>query len=500
MQDTYAKLSSAAVQNQAPITLQLWHGFTGREQEALEALAEEFNASAGMESRIQLVLTGFDSLPSAADAVFQAAREEAEKTDDLPRLPDLFFSLDDTAYLLDRMGWAVHMEEFLTEEQRGMFLDSVQAESCPGENGSMLLFPIGIDTDILLLNETSWSKFCRETETTREDGPAFTDMSLSTWEGVMEAANAYQNWASSDTTEVFHMDDTESGNESLEERFDISLLSEREKRVSFFCTDSWGRLLTAGYEGLGKHMFVSDLDGVRFSFDRSHVRSFWNFWSYGWMDGIFSQSPCKDAFGSGEAVACLTSTAQAISIAGELPSGAFRIGVQAVPAFSGGNPVTMQETLGLVLTKSSKEKQTAAQIFLQWMLSKEHIADIAVAGGRLPALKQATADSVLSEAFKRQGLSATEQMILKQAKKQLYSHIQLPLAVFDGGSSVIDTMDELLLSGGKTVQRNYLLHLADEEEAGMVRTEMTNDFAYEEWYLSFRDSVVDLVLIGRKAA
>ena len=48
-----------------------------------------------------------------------------------------------------------------------------------------------------------------------------------------------------------------------------------------------------------------------------------------------------------------------------------------------------------------------------------------------------------------------EQQILKQAKAQLYSHIQLPLAVFDGGSKVIDTMDRLLMEGGQAVQREY---------------------------------------------
>ena len=493
IEDAYVKLSSAAVQNQAPITLELWHGFTGQEQEVIETLAEEFNASAGVENRIQLYLTGYDNLSGLADAVFLAVQEEAEKTDDLSRLPDLFFSFDDTAYVLDRMGWAVHMEDFLSEEQRGMFLDSVQAEACPGENGSMVLFPVGIDTDILLVNESRWEDFCRGTSL---DGmPQFTDADLMTWEGVRNVAKAYKEWGSSGR----EVDPDEAS--SQPDAVSPSLPGFRSG--TFFCTDSWGRLMVAGYESLGGHMFDSGLDSIKFSFDRRRVRSFWNFWNNGWMDGAFAQVSCKDAFSSGKAVACLTSTTQARSISNRVISdnntaGWVQVSIRPAPSFSGGNPVTMQETLGLVLTKSSKEKQAAAQIFLQWLLDSR-LTDLAVATGRLPAVKSYTASGNLQESFRKMGLSSLEQDILNQAKEQLYSHIQLPLAVFDGGSRVIDTMDQFLLVGGKQVRQKFMeaLPTGDEQQ---IRDDMTNDFAYEDWYLSCRDTVVDLVLIRQKAA
>lgn len=536
IQDAYARLSAAAVQNQAPIELRLWHGFTGREQETLEALAEEFNASSGRENRIQLTLTGYESLPVLAEAVFQAAQEEAEKTDDLPRLPDLFFSLDDTAYLLDRMGWAVHMEEFLTEEQRGMFLDSVQAEACPGENGAMVLFPVGIDTDILLVNESRWQEFCEETVS--EEGEAiFSDRNLITWEGIGTAAKAYGTWALTPEEEGGAEEEPE---ENKAEEAAPPVLPGSEEFPAFFCTDSWGRLLVAGYESLGKHMFVSGPDSVQFSFERSKVRSFWSFWKNGWMDGAFAASSCQEAFASGKAIAYLTSTTQARSISNRAASqrdetqrgetsGAVRLSIRPAPGFSGGNPVTMQETLGLVLTKSSMEKQAAAQVFLQW-LTEEWMVDLAVATGRLPAMKRANTDSILEKAFQRQELTALEQQILKQAKAQLYSHIQLPLAVFDGGSKVIDTMDRLLMEGGQAAQEEYLALLyppaplepseaedgeAEEEKKDdedqekeappppdeeTIRTELNSDLSYEEWYISFRDSIVELVLIGRDKA
>ena len=251
--------------------------------------------------------------------------------------------------------------------------------------------------------------------------------------------------------------------------------------------------------------------------------------------GVFAASSCKEAFASGKAIACLTSTTQARSISNRVAfqkdgtSGVVQLSVYPAPGFSGGNPVTMQETLGLALTKSSKEKQAAAQVFLQW-LTEERTAELAVATGRLPAMKRANADSILEEAFREQGLTALEQQILRQAKSQLYSHIQLPLAVFDGGSKVIDTMDQLLMEGGQDAQGEYLELLyppappepaepedgeteeekkEDEEQEEdappppdeeTIRAELTNDLAYEEWYISFRDSIVELVLIGRDKA
>ena len=91
-------------------------------------------------------------------------------------------------------------------------------------------------------------------------------------------------------------------------------------------------------------------------------------------------------------------------------------------------------------------------------------------------------------------------------------------------------MDQLLMEGGQDAQGEYLELLyppappepaepedgeteeekkEDEEQEEdappppdeeTIRAELTNDLAYEEWYISFRDSIVELVLIGRDKA
>ena len=160
----------------------------------------------GEQQRISVQLTGYDGIQGVNDAVKDALQQEMEKTDDLVRLPDLFFAWDDTAYRLDQLNLAMHLDEFLSSEQQEAFLECVQAEMYPGDSDSMTLFPIGLDTTILMYRQDLWETFSSTlvSEDAQEQQPELTEEPadlerpaeslLSTWEGIGETALKYRQW------------------------------------------------------------------------------------------------------------------------------------------------------------------------------------------------------------------------------------------------------------------------------------------------------------------
>ena len=83
--DVYGQLSSIAVENRAPLTINLWHGFDDEDAAGLVQVTEEFNATVGQENHILVKLTGYESVDAVEAAVDKAIEEEETKTDDLRR-------------------------------------------------------------------------------------------------------------------------------------------------------------------------------------------------------------------------------------------------------------------------------------------------------------------------------------------------------------------------------------------------------------------------------
>lgn len=488
--DAYQVLSHAAVQNQSPITISLWHGFEEEDACALEQIVDAFNTSVGEENHIQVQLTGYAGTDGVEQAVFEAVREENEKTDDLKRLPDLFFGSDDMAYRLDQINLAVHLDDFLTEDEIDSFLETVKAEAFPGERGVMTLFPIGIDTTVLLVNASRWMEFCNANSVGSNDNQNLSIDSFSTWEGIFKAASAYQEW------------DLQKKIDAIDAGEDLEVDPVKDA-ASFFAADSWGTLMASGYRGMGGTIFTVDDESICFDFDRDRIRTFWDFWYLGSIRGYFAETSAQEAFAAGEAVACLVSTTEGRNYRNKVRYGQnartelVDIDILSTPYFVDGTPVTMQETLGLVAVSGSQEHLEAVKVFLRYLMEPQRMAELAVCTGRLPALKKSVSDSVLEAAFEAQDLTGLERMILTQAKQQLYSHIQVPLAVFEGSENVLSVMDESLSQTGTSIRNRYETVVSSGLDAEQAFSLMTGNKQFDRWYTSFRDRLVEAVFMSK---
>jgi len=474
----YSQLSSIAVENRAPLTIDLWHGFDEEDAAGLVQIVEAFNETVGKENYVYVRLTAYEGTEAVEAAVDKAIEEEKTKTNDLRRMPALFFAVDDTAYRMDRLGLTIHMDEFFSEEEIGSLLDAVKPEAFPGEYGEIILLPVASDSTVLLVNENVWMDFCSRYSAETDGGIVFDSSSFATWEGISEAAKAYQQWILQP--------------EEDEEPLDAAAFVKQ--RSPFFASDSWSSMMACAYRGEDGTMFSVDAESVQFSFEREKVRTFWDFWYDGVLHGIFTETGSREAFESGDAVSCLVFASDACNFDEKMTVS--DIDVYQTPGFTDGMPVTFQETLGLVALDGGQEHKDSVKIFLQYLMEPEHLAQVAVSSGRLPTTKAAVSDEVLFAAFEAQDLSVLEMMVLTRAKEQMYSHIQHSVAVFSGGSELLETMDQLLLHTAKTMSGRYKTVVSSGLDPQQTYDLMINDIQYDRWYTAFRDELVELVLIG----
>ena len=166
------------------------------------------------------------------------------------------------------------------------------------------------------------------------------------------------------------------------------------------------------------------------------------------------------------------------------------------PYFAQGEAAALQQTLGLVAIKGSQEHQTAIQIFLTYLLEPDRMAQMAVACGMLPTLRESLSNPILTQAFESTQIGQLEQAGLLQAVQQLETHTLFPLSVFEGSEKLTDMMDQTLANEGRTSRNRYLTVVKGGMDSDEALDIMTSDSQFENWYLRFRDAVVEAALLG----
>lgn len=166
----------------SPTTIVVWHYYNGKQKDAFDNLVSQFNESIGLEKGI--IVT--DQSKSNVNDLSSNIIESSEKKVGSERLPNIFATYADTAYVLYKKDMLLNFNTYLSDDELSEFIPSFLLE---GElaQGQLNILPIAKSTELLYLNETDWNKFASETGA---------DISkLSTWEGIAQVAEQYYNWS-----------------------------------------------------------------------------------------------------------------------------------------------------------------------------------------------------------------------------------------------------------------------------------------------------------------
>ena len=131
-----------------PVKVTVWTYYNGAQLTVFNALVDEFNATVCREKGIVVESTSQGTVSDLAAEVMAAANGEVGAQE----LTNIFSAYADTAYQLDQMGLAAGLDDYLTDEERTLYVDGFLESGRIG--GELKVFPVAKSVEIMALNET----------------------------------------------------------------------------------------------------------------------------------------------------------------------------------------------------------------------------------------------------------------------------------------------------------------------------------------------------------
>ena len=348
---------------QDPVTLTLWHNFGGQMQATMDEQIGEFNATVGKENGIIISITSISGSAALQEKLTMIAAGDPGA----PEMPDITTCYPSTAALLADQGLITSLDEGFTEAELADYLPQFLEEGrLP--NGGLYVFPFAKSTEVLFLNQTLFNPFSLDTGITTD--------SLSTFEGLSEAAIRYYRWSEAQTPDVPN------------------------DGKSLYKADSVFNLAQVGMEQMGSSLF----EGETLRLDTPEFERVWSVLfepavkgGYAIYDGYSS-----DLSKTGDILCSTGSTAGVLFYGEEITypdntKKSVEYAVLPYPTFESGKKIAIQRGGGLVVAKSTPEKEKAAALFLKWFTSPEQNMRFVASTGYLPVTGTAFTDHMQRE-------------------------------------------------------------------------------------------------------
>ncbi len=338
-----------------PLTVTLWHNYGGQMQKTMDELVDAFNMGPGREKGIVVSVTSISAMKEQEEKLTLIAAGAPGAED----MPDIVTAYPAMALSLCQAGLLAPLDDYFSQEELSAYV-SPFIEEGRLDDGKLYVFPIAKSSEVLFVNQTLFDRFSAATGIMIE--------SLSTFEGIAGAALAYYAWTDSLTPEV-------AGDGK-----------------AFYAADSWFNIAQVGMAQLGTNF----IEPERLLLETSAYDRIWDFCllpalggGYAVIDGYSS-----DLSKTGEIV-CSTGSSAGILFYGDritYPDNreeAIAYSILPYPVFAGGEEVAIQRGAGMVVARSTPEKEYAAALFLQWFTDPAQNNRFVSSTGYLPVTNRA---------------------------------------------------------------------------------------------------------------
>lgn len=438
-----------------PVNITIWHYYNGVQQENFDNAVREFNETVGSQEGIVVEAYSKGSIDELSDSVIAAVKQDAGAEE----VPDMFAAYSETAYAVDKLGSAVDLSEYFTEEELKEYVDGYIEEGRISADGGLKIFPTAKSTEIMMINLTDWEKFADSEGVSTDD--------LKTWEGVVATAEKYYTYTDNLTPDI------------------------ENDGKAFFGRDSIANYMLVGAKQLGAE-FVTFEDGqASLNIDETAVRRLWDNYYVPYVKGYFTaQSRYRsDDAKIGEIIALICSTTGAayfpdsVTIDDDYTYPIESL-VMPVPNFEGTEPYLVQQGAGMVVTESDEKNEYACTVFLKWFTEKERNISFSVGSGYMPVKKDAN-DAELISADKVGSENTMLLDVLKVAIDEIQSYKLYTAKPFDNTAETRNFIGEYIQHTAQEDFDEASRRISGGENRDKVLEDYVSDKAFAEWYSGF---------------
>jgi len=346
-----------------PVTITMWHNYGGQIQSVMEKLIDEFNSTIGRKKGIIISVTSISASKDIQEKLYMIAAGDPGA----PEMPDIVTAYPKTALILWKEGLLAPLDDKFTPKEFDAYLHQFIEEGRLSD-GKLYVFPIAKSTEVLFVNQTLFSRFSAATGLNLD--------SLTTFEGIADAAVKYYEWTDSLTP-----DKADDGK-------------------TFFTADSWFNICQIGIAQLGGEFINPD----HLNTTSDLYRHIWDFSVLPALAGSYAVTNgySSDLSKTGEIVCSTGSTAGILFYGDSITypdntTEATTYTILPYPVFKGGAKLALQRGGGMCVKRSSPKKEYAAALFLKWFTQPEQNMRFVFSTGYLPVTKEAFENNMKRE-------------------------------------------------------------------------------------------------------
>lgn len=433
-----------------PVSITIWTYYNGDQLTSFNNLVEEFNDTVGKEEGIYV-----DSFSQGTvndlEANVLAAVDGKVGAD---QVPNIFAAYADTAYTVDKMEMVVELSDYLTEEEKELYIESYLTEGQFSQGDSIKIFPTAKSTEIFLINKTDWDVFAKATGASYED--------LATVEDLVETAQKYYEWTDAQTEEP---DDGK----------------------AFFGRDAMANYLLIGAMQMGTEIFQVEDGKMTLNFDKETIRRLWDHFYVPYVKGYFGSNGRfrSDDVKTGNIIAFVGSTSGATFfpnqvIVSDTLSYPIEMDMLPCPQFDGGEKYAVQQGAGMVVTKGTEAEIQASVEFLKWFTNPERNIDFSIGSGYLPVTKEANDMGAIRK--HAEDIDPVVEGILEVAVDTIKENELYTPRAFSKGSDARSILEYSLCDQAKADRETVVSRIAEGESMEEAVAEFLTDQCFEEWY------------------
>lgn len=444
-----AKKQESLLDPKNPTSISIWTYYNGAQLSAFNEMVDSFNETRGKE--LGIVVSSF-SQGSVNDLHTNAINAVTGKVG-AEEVPNIFAAYADTAYEIDKLGALVNLTDYLTQEQRELYIDSYLAEGDFDGSGSIKIFPIAKSTELFLLNETDWLAFADATGATTQD--------FATIEGLVETAQRYYEWTD-------------------------SLTPEPNDGKAFYGRDAMANYILISGMQLGCEIFSVQDGKAVINFDHDAARKIWDYYYVPYIKGYFASSGRfrSDDIKTGNILSFTGSSSGASffpkKVTTEEEEHEITMQVFPAPQFADGQHYAVQQGAGMVVTKKSDAEIAASVEFLLWFTQDQQNISFSINSGYLPVTKSANTKEAIAPYTS--GTDASMTKILDVAVETVQSNTLYTAKAFQNGSAARSILENSL--SDQAIQDRALVKesLAQGMTLEEAVAEFVTDQHFEAWY------------------
>lgn len=426
--------------NNTPVTLTLWHNYGGQMKKTMDDMIDEFNATVGREKGVIISVTSISGSTTLHDKLEIAANKDPGA----PQLPDITTAYPKTALSLAKKDVLVNLDELFNKDELSAYIPRFIDEGRL-EGEKLYVFPTAKSTEVLFVNMTIFNRF--------SDATGISLSELNTFEGIMNASKVYYEWTDSLTPDTANDGKT------------------------FFVSDSLFNYLYIGCKQLGVDLF----DEGSFNFTDNQVRRVWE--SY-YKSAVLGHNAIFDGYSSdlaktGDIVCSTGSTAGVLFYSPTVTypdntKETAELNILPYPTFEGGRKMAVQRGAGMCITKSTKERERLAGVFLKWFTSPENNLRFVSSTGYLPVTDEAFGDIMLEEIDLITDENIKKLLSVSRNMQMQYEFCVAP--IFDNIDEIQEEYENSFRSLASQTKENYISHPEALSDINLLSDVMNNDY------------------------